>query len=101
MQCSSQFGPLGIFKYVFMQNLFRSLIIWQKTLPRTPAICELELSYCNEMLLKELPTGMQKIKIEGFNALESLPEGMIRLQRWSSRVLSFSLSLSKIDWFAF
>ncbi|XP_059463422.1 putative disease resistance protein At3g14460 [Corylus avellana] len=46
-------------------------------LPRTPAIRELELSYCNEMLLKELPTGMQKLKIEGFNALESLPEGMI------------------------
>ena len=45
-------------------------------LPRTHAIRELELSYCNEML-KELPTGMQKLKIEGFNGLESLPEGMI------------------------
>jgi Leucine-rich repeat (LRR) protein len=46
-------------------------------LPRAPAIRELELSYCNEMLLKELPTGMHKLKIEGFNTLESLSEGMI------------------------
>jgi Leucine-rich repeat (LRR) protein len=45
--------------------------------PRSPAIRELTLSYCNEMLLKALPTGMHKLKIGGFNALESLPEGMI------------------------
>jgi hypothetical protein len=37
----------------------------------------LKLSYCNEMSLRELPTGMHKLKIGGFNALESLPEGMI------------------------
>jgi Leucine-rich repeat (LRR) protein len=46
-------------------------------LPRAPAIRRLELSYCNEMLLKELPTGTHKLKIGGFNALESLPEVMI------------------------
>jgi Leucine-rich repeat (LRR) protein len=46
-------------------------------LPRALAIRELKLSYCNEMSLRELPTGMHKIKIGGFNALESLPEGMI------------------------
>jgi hypothetical protein len=46
-------------------------------LPRTPAIRELELSYCNEMSLRELATGMHKLTIEGFNALEPLTEGMI------------------------
>jgi hypothetical protein len=46
-------------------------------LPLTPTIRELELSDCNEMLLKELPTGMEKLVIKGFNALESLPKGMI------------------------
>jgi len=46
-------------------------------LPRSLAIRELELSYCNEMSLKELATGMHKLTIEGLNALESLTEGMI------------------------
>jgi hypothetical protein len=46
-------------------------------LPLTPTIRELELSYCNKMLLKELPTRMEKFLISGFNALESLPKGMI------------------------
>jgi hypothetical protein len=45
-------------------------------LPLTPTICELELSDCNEMLLKELPTEMEKLIIKGFNTLESLPKGM-------------------------
>jgi hypothetical protein len=46
-------------------------------LPLTLTIRELEFSDCNEMLLKELPIGMEKLVIEGFNALESLPKGMI------------------------
>jgi hypothetical protein len=43
----------------------------------TPTIRELELNNCNEMLLKELPTGMEQLVIRGFNAMESLPKGMI------------------------
>jgi hypothetical protein len=46
-------------------------------LPLTPTIRELKLWNCNEMLLKELPTGMEKLVIKEFNALESLPKGMI------------------------
>jgi hypothetical protein len=46
-------------------------------LPLTPTIRELKLNNCNEMLLKELPTGMEKLVVKGFNALESLPKGMI------------------------
>ena len=30
----------------------------------------------NEVQLKDLPTGLQKLKIEGFGALESLPQGL-------------------------
>ncbi|KAF5445890.1 hypothetical protein F2P56_031565 [Juglans regia] len=49
------------------------------SLPKVSALCELELIDCNEALIKELSiplTGMQKLTVEGFSALESLPEGM-------------------------
>jgi hypothetical protein len=47
-------------------------------LSRTPDIRELELSNCNEMLLKELPIGMHKLRnIKGINALKSITEEMI------------------------
>jgi hypothetical protein len=47
-------------------------------LSRTPDIRELELSICNEMLLKELPIGMHKLRnIKGINALKSITEEMI------------------------
>ncbi|XP_062173976.1 putative disease resistance RPP13-like protein 1 isoform X2 [Alnus glutinosa] len=47
------------------------------SLPRTPVVRELELTDCNEVLLKELPTKLRKLVIDGFDALESLPEGMV------------------------
>ncbi|XP_059432765.1 putative disease resistance RPP13-like protein 1 [Corylus avellana] len=43
-------------------------------LPRSPAIRELELRFCNEKLLNELPTGIQNLKIEGCHPLESFPK---------------------------
>ena len=42
------------------------------SLPWIPAIREMKLTHCNEALLKELPTGMQKLKVAGFDALKSL-----------------------------
>ncbi|XP_059440706.1 putative disease resistance RPP13-like protein 1 [Corylus avellana] len=47
------------------------------SLPRAPSLHELYLKNCNEVQLKELPTGLQKLKIEGFGALESLPQGLV------------------------
>ncbi|XP_059455887.1 putative disease resistance RPP13-like protein 1 [Corylus avellana] len=47
------------------------------SLPRAPALCELILRHCNEVLLKELPNGLQKFKIIGLDALKSLPEGVM------------------------
>jgi hypothetical protein len=47
------------------------------SLPRAPSLHELYLKNCNEVQLKELPTGLQKLKIEGFGALESLPPGLV------------------------
>jgi hypothetical protein len=47
------------------------------TLPRAPSVHELGLRHCNEVLLKELPTKLRKLVIEGFDALESLPIGMV------------------------
>ena len=47
------------------------------SLPRAPALCEMQLMHCNEVLLKKLPSRIQKLKVEGFGALKSLPEGMM------------------------
>jgi len=47
------------------------------SLPRAPVVHELKLRGCNEVLLKELPTKLQKLEIGGFDALESIPKGMV------------------------
>lgn len=47
------------------------------SLPRAPALWEMQLLHCNEVLLKELPSRMQKLKVGGFGALKPLPEGMM------------------------
>lgn len=47
------------------------------SLSRAPALWEMQLLHCNEVLLKELPSRMQKLKVGGFGALKSLPEGMM------------------------
>jgi hypothetical protein len=41
------------------------------SLPRAPAIRELQLRYSNEVLFKELPTGMQKLKIQRWKILSA------------------------------
>jgi hypothetical protein len=61
-------------------------------LPLTPTIRKLELSNCNEMLLKELPIGMEKLVIKGFNALESLPKGMINSNNGLQELLIYNCS---------
>ena len=47
------------------------------SLPKTPAMLELKLTQCNEVLLKELPVRLQALTIKGFAALESLSEVMV------------------------
>jgi hypothetical protein len=47
------------------------------SLPRAPVVRELELRDCDKVLLKELPTKLRKLVIGGFDALESLSEGMV------------------------
>ncbi|XP_062173763.1 putative disease resistance RPP13-like protein 1 [Alnus glutinosa] len=47
------------------------------SLPRAPVVRELQLRDCNEVLLKELPTKLRKLTIGRFDALESLPMGMV------------------------
>ncbi|XP_062173765.1 putative disease resistance protein At3g14460 [Alnus glutinosa] len=47
------------------------------SLPRALVIRKLKLRDCNEVLLKELPTKLRKLEIGGFDALESLPKGMV------------------------
>ncbi|KAB1225554.1 hypothetical protein CJ030_MR1G002463 [Morella rubra] len=46
------------------------------SLREAPVIRELQLIRCNEGLLKELPVGMQRLRVEGFDSVESLPEGL-------------------------
>jgi hypothetical protein len=47
------------------------------SLPKTPVVQKLLLRDCNEVLLKELPTKLQELRIGGFGALESFPMGMV------------------------
>jgi hypothetical protein len=47
------------------------------SLPRAPSLHKFHLKKCNEVQLKELPPGLQKLKIKGFGALESLPQGLV------------------------
>ncbi|KAB1226142.1 putative disease resistance RPP13-like protein 1 [Morella rubra] len=47
------------------------------SLRRAPAIRELGLMRCNEVLLRELPVAMQRLRVEGFDSVESLPEGLM------------------------
>ncbi|KAG6679368.1 hypothetical protein I3842_14G127400 [Carya illinoinensis] len=47
------------------------------SLPRSPTLRQLELTNVNEVLLNELPSGLQKVVLKGFDALRSLPEGMM------------------------
>lgn len=42
-----------------------------------PSLAKLEMIGCDEVLLKELPNTMQKLRVEGFEALESLPGGLL------------------------
>jgi hypothetical protein len=46
------------------------------SLPRDPAICQLNLTHCGEDLLKNLPTKLQVLKVGGFDAVDSLAMGM-------------------------
>jgi hypothetical protein len=71
-------------------------------LPLTPTIRELELSNCNEMLLKELPTRMEKLVIKGFNALESntgLPSALktLEIRDCMKLMLSTRLDYSSLE----
>jgi Leucine-rich repeat (LRR) protein len=47
------------------------------SLPKAPTVRELQLAHCDEVLLKELPVGLRKLNIGGFDALESLPMGLV------------------------
>jgi hypothetical protein len=47
------------------------------SLPKAPVVRKLQLRDCNEVLLKELPTKLQELRIGGFGALESFPMGMV------------------------
>nr|XP_023889045.1 putative disease resistance RPP13-like protein 1 [Quercus suber] len=49
----------------------------QTSLPTAPSIRELQLSNCNDALLKELPPALHYLAVIGFKNLESLPEGVM------------------------
>ncbi|XP_040994274.1 putative disease resistance RPP13-like protein 1 [Juglans microcarpa x Juglans regia] len=49
----------------------------EASLPRSPTLCQLELTNFNEILLNELPSGLQKLVLKRSDALRSLQEGMM------------------------
>jgi hypothetical protein len=69
--------------------------------PMFPAICQLNLTHCNEVLLKELPTRIQVLKVGGFDALDSQANIMMgpssSLQELEVGDCSSFVSLSKGD----
>jgi hypothetical protein len=71
------------------------------SLPMFPAICQLNLTRCNEVLLKELPARIQVLKVGGFNALDSQVNIMMgpssSLQELEVSECSSFVSLSKVD----
>ncbi|XP_059434162.1 putative disease resistance protein At3g14460 [Corylus avellana] len=72
------------------------------SLPMFPAICQLNLTRCNGVLLKELPTRMQVLKVGGFDALDSQVNIMMGPSNTSLQELEVSdcssfASLSKGD----
>ncbi|XP_062175104.1 putative disease resistance protein At3g14460 [Alnus glutinosa] len=70
------------------------------SLSGAPAICQLNLTFCNEYLLKELPTGIRVLKVGGFEALDSLAmqmESSCSLQELEISNCSSLVSLSMVD----
>jgi hypothetical protein len=71
------------------------------SLPMFPTICQLNLTRCNEVLLKELPTRIQVLKVGGFDALDSQANIMMgpssSLQELEVSECSSFVSLSKVD----
>ncbi|XP_059434746.1 putative disease resistance protein At3g14460 [Corylus avellana] len=71
------------------------------SLPMFPAICQLNLTRCNEVLLKELPTRIQVLKVGGCDALDSQANIMMgpssSLQELEVSDCSSFVSLSKCD----
>ncbi|KAF3954666.1 hypothetical protein CMV_020015 [Castanea mollissima] len=47
----------------------------ETSLPSAPAIRDLQLMFCNEVLLKEMPPKLNELRMEGFHNLESLLDG--------------------------
>ncbi|KAB1224839.1 putative disease resistance RPP13-like protein 1 [Morella rubra] len=57
------------------------------SLPRAPAMLNVGLTHCNGVQLKELPSGMQKLTMEGFDALESLPEEIVGYNSYLQKLI--------------
>jgi hypothetical protein len=73
-KCPKLIGGLPIHLPSLAKLVITECLLLMASLPRAPAIRELQLIHCNEALLKELPIKIQKLKLEGFDALDSLPE---------------------------
>ena len=68
----------------------------ETSLPSAPAIRDLRLMFCNEVLLKEMPAKLNELRMEGFHNLESLLDGAMdhnhcleELIIWDCPVLKF------------
>ena len=68
----------------------------EKSLPSAPAIRDLRLMSCHEVSLKEMPPTLNELRMEGFNNLESLLDGVMdrnhcleELIIWDCPVLKF------------
>ncbi|KAF5447790.1 hypothetical protein F2P56_033313 [Juglans regia] len=87
VNCPKLSGELPIHPSSLSRLVINKCPLLVTSLPSAATLRQLELRDCNEALFKELPTGLQKLAIEGFDTLESVPE----------RLMDFSSCLERLE----
>ncbi|KAG6632452.1 putative disease resistance protein At3g14460 [Carya illinoinensis] len=87
VNCPKLTGELPIHPSSLSRLVIKKCPLLVTSLPSAATLHQLELRDCNEALFKELPTGLQKLAIEGFDTLESVPE----------RLMDFSSCLERLE----
>ncbi|KAG6682748.1 hypothetical protein I3842_13G158500 [Carya illinoinensis] len=77
VNCPKLTGELPIHPSSLSRLVIENCPLLVTSLPSAATLCQLELRNCNEALFKQLPTGLQKLAIREFDALESIPERLM------------------------
>ncbi|KAG7950905.1 hypothetical protein I3843_13G140600 [Carya illinoinensis] len=75
--CPKLTGELPIHPSSLSRLVIEECPLLVTSLPSAATLRQLKLRNCNEALFKQLPTGLQKLAIGEFDALESIPERLM------------------------